>query len=95
MGRKFLYLLVTEDRKLMKVGFTWNIRLRMRQLKRERRRRLRLVAFITMSDKWEAFAAETAWHRHVTGGVKRREWHKFEGSHISRFLQQDGVVICN
>ncbi len=78
----------------MKVGITWNLRLRARQLERGSGRRLSLAAYRIFDDEWSALSEESKFHKWAGGGKKRGEWYRTKAELVLRFMSQDGVVLC-
>lgn len=92
---EYVYMALTfiGREKFIKIGRSWNIRLRMTQLKRAYPS-LELASYIQCEDQVSSQILETILHRQARKGRYRGEWHPFELLIISNFLRQKGAVIC-
>lgn len=93
--RRYLYLMISGDRTFFKVGFTWNLKLRRRQLSWLAQSEMELKAYRICEDKYQANHLETKFHRSASGGKKRSEWHAYDANLIADFLKQEGVIKCS
>lgn len=89
---EFVYLLYSGDN--LKIGRTWNIRVRMTALSREAGKRLKLMAFVPLLTTEECHKLETQLHSAIRGKSSRTEWHPFKPETVNLFFNQKGVVVC-
>lgn len=89
----YIYLLFAKSMGLIKIGKTWNIKLRMTQLMRGGPKDIQLIAYIQKPER-SALSYEKEIHRKINGKRGGSEWHKFSPQIIQDFLKEKGVVIC-
>lgn len=96
MGKQYVYLMVagSDGRKKLKIGHTWNIRLRMTQHARAQKKRMTLMAYLAQEDTFKARETEQRLHNEFRPRGSISEWHPFNPEIIRRFQQQRGCVVC-
>jgi predicted GIY-YIG superfamily endonuclease len=99
MGKQeatYVYLLGSLESHEIKIGHTWNIRVRMSRHKQERGHPLTLLGFVEMPNRDAAFALEQLLLEKPRAGYgnPRSEWFPFNPSTVADFLTQPGVTVC-
>lgn len=91
MGKTYLYLMASKG--AIKIGITWNLRLRLTEHRRKDRN-LALMGYVPFDSKWVARDAESIIHKSLGGGGRKTEWYRFDQCIIAQFMSDPGVVAC-
>lgn len=93
---QYVYLASVSDGNTvrLKVGHTWNLSLRMKQLGRLRRAPMTLIAFVPCKDTYSAFSLESRLHRDIRTSASTGEWHLWDETIVQKFSSLEGVQVC-
>lgn len=97
MGKhEYVYMFLRSDisDKPIKIGRTWNVRLRARTLENQKKTKLSVVAYLKCQDIWQAMDIEKKFHRMARKGNYKGDWHPFQSDLISKFCSMSGVTLC-
>lgn len=92
--KDFNYVYLATDGNELKIGKTWNIRVRLARLKTQRKKHLKLIGFIPCKDGYSALKLESNFHCKVRSGNYRGDWHPIKNQTIADFLNFKGAVVC-